>query len=415
MNSEHIQVLIIGYVWPEPESSAAGRRMMELISLFESKGWKLTFASSAAKSEHMAELQGRGINTAEIEVNNSGFNSFIANLQPDIVLFDRFITEEQFGWRVAEQCPEAVRVLDTEDLHCLRRARKKAVKKKSDFTNRDLLKEESAVREIASIHRCDLSVMISEFEMELLIDFFGVDKSLLCYVPFMLDAMDEEKSEHGRPFNERKHFVTIGNFRHPPNWDSIVYLKEKVWPLVREQLPTAELHIYGAYITQKAQQIHNPQKGFYIEGRAKDAQKVVGQSRVLLAPLRFGAGLKGKLMEAMQCGTPSVTTEIGAEGIKGSLEWIGSIENDPEQIAATAVALYSDEVLWKKAQEQGVAIINERFADPYFGKRLLDRIFHIRKNLMAHRTNNFTGKMLLHHTMKSTEYMSRWIEEKNNK
>jgi len=413
MNTDK-HLLIIGYVWPEPESSAAGRRMMDLIDIFQSDGWTITFASSAAQSKHAVDLAAKGIDTVGIEVNDSVFDSFIHDLDPAAVFFDRFITEEQFGWRVAEQCPDAVRILDTEDLHFLRRARKTAANENRPFEYEDLLREETTKREIASIYRCDLSLMISEFEMELLTDFFEVDEELLCYIPFLLDLIKEEDTKEWPSFLERNHFVTIGNFRHPPNWDAVLYLKQQIWPLIRKELPKAELHVYGSYVTKKAKQLHNPGDGFFIKGRAPNARQVVRKARVSLAPLRFGAGLKGKLIEAMQCGTPSVTTNIGAEGLNGTMDWSGHIENNPEKIAAAAVELYSNKSDWISAQENGIRIINERFTDLGFADRLLDRVDTTKQQLNQHRLHNFMGQMLLHHSMASTEYMSRWIEAKNS-
>lgn len=408
-------LLIIGYVWPEPGSSAAGRRMMNLISLFQSGGWDIIFASSAAESEYRADLESLSISVENIQVNSSEFDDFIDDLQPTAVLFDRFITEEQFGWRVAEQCPGAIRILDTEDLHCLRRARKKAVKEGRQFTKEDLLREDTAKREIASIYRSDLSLIISEFEMKLLSNFFDIDEQLLVYLPFMIPDTRSGMLEDWPSFEERKHFMTIGNFRHEPNWDSVCYLNEEVWSLIRSRLPDAQLHIYGAYVTQKARQLHNPGKGFYIEGRAEDAREVMGQARICLAPLRFGAGLKGKLIEAMQCGTPSITTPVGAEGLKGKLKWSGAVAATPDQLASKAVALYSDKAMWKTAQQQGIDILEKRFYNPDMEEDFLERISSTRLKLKKHRRNNFVGQMLRHHTAASTKYMSRWIEAKNRR
>src|SRR5699024_7195355 len=117
--------------------------------------------------------------------------------------FDRFITEEQFGWRVAEQCPQTLRILDTEDLHCLRRARKKAINEERSFAPEDLLNEETAKREIASIFRCDLSLVISEYELKLLQDLFKIDKTLLHYLPFMLDPIGKDTVRSWPAFDER--------------------------------------------------------------------------------------------------------------------------------------------------------------------------------------------------------------------
>ncbi|WP_372637082.1 glycosyltransferase [Fodinibius sp.] len=406
-------LLIIGSVWPEPDSSAAGRRMLQLISLFQSHGWEIVFATSASEGDYAADLRARDIRCVQTAINSSEFDDFIIKLQPSAVLFDRFIVEEQFGWRVAEQCPDTVRILDTEDLHCLRRARRRAVQEGRPFDPRELLGDDTAKREVASILRCDISLIISDFEMTLLENLFGVEASLLFYLPFLLTSVEEGDREDWPGFEERRDFVTIGNFRHPPNWDAVQYLKQQVWPLVRRQLPQAELHIYGAYPSRKARQLDCPGDGFYIEGRAGDAKGVVRSGRVTLAPLRFGAGLKGKLVESMRCGTPSVTTSIGAEGLSGRLPWSGAVADEPQRIASSAVQLYTDREAWARAQQRGIRIINERFDKEQFADEFTDRLGTIRQNLRPHRRNNFIGGILLHHTTASTKYMSRWIEEKN--
>lgn len=386
---------------------------MNLISLFQSQGWKVTFASAAAESEHMADLSSLGIDIVPVKINDPGFDNFIRELQPNIVLFDRFMTEEQFGWRVAKYCSRALRILDTEDLHSLRRARQKAVEERRPFKKQDLLTETTSKREVASILRSDLSLIISETEIQLLRELFKIDDALLCYLPFTAPPVDKSEINNWPGFEKRRHFVTVGNFSHPPNLDSVFYLKNDIWPLIRHQLPDAEMHIYGAYPTQKVKQLHKPEEGFHIRGRAKDAKEVVRQARICLAPLRFGAGLKGKLLEAMQCGTPSVTTDIGAEGMDGDLEWCGRIGNEASCLASAAVELYSNPAKWKEAQKQGARIINKRFVNQKHAGKLIDRILSLSENLEQHRLQNFTGSMLRHHTMASTEYMSRWIEEKN--
>ena len=328
------KLLIIGFVWPEPNSSAAGGRMMQLISLFKNQGFSVTFASPALDSDFMVDLESYEVEKKSIALNCSSFDTFIKELNPNIVLFDRFMMEEQFGWRVAENCPDALRLLDTEDLHCLRLARQKAFKENRPFEINDLFVEDVAKREIASILRCDLSLMISEFEMELLESAFKIDKALLFYLPFLLEPIEVDSIRKLSSFKERKDFIFIGNFLHEPNWNAVQYLKETIWPLIRKQLPEAILHIYGAYPSQKVLQLHKPAEGFIIEGRAADAQEVVRNARVVLAPLRFGAGIKGKLLEAMQCGTPSVTTSIGAESMHGDLSWNGFVADDVADFVA---------------------------------------------------------------------------------
>ncbi|MBC7845269.1 MAG: glycosyltransferase family 4 protein [Flavobacterium sp.] len=406
-------VLIIGFVWPEPNSSAAGGRMVQLISIFKEQGFDVTFASPAMDSDYMVDLADLGVFKKSIALNCSSFDVFVKELNPSIVLFDRFMMEEQFGWRVAENCSDALRLLDTEDLHCLRLARQKAFKEKRSFSIDDLLIEDVAKREIASILRCDISLMISEYEIELLQSIFKIDSSLLYYLPLLLESIADSTIQNLPSFEDRNNFIFIGNFLHEPNWNAVQYLKETIWPLIRKQMPEAVLQIYGAYPSQKVLQLHQPKEGFHIMGRVDDAQEVVKSARVVLATLRFGAGIKGKLLEAMQCGTPSVTTTIGAESMCGDLPWNGFITDYAKVFADKAVELYQDKTIWLKVQENGFRIIKKRYLKSLFADEFVKHIFKIQSHLKQHRLNNFLGTLLQHHTLASTKYMSRWIEEKN--
>ena len=406
------QLLIIGAVWPEPNSTAAGTRMLQLIQLFLAAQYRITFASASAESSHRFPLEDLGVTLQNIELNHTSFDVFVEKLNPDTVLFDRFAMEEQFGWRVAKKCPAALRILDTEDLHCLRSARQQAAKAQKTFELTDL-HSDIAFREIASIYRCDLSLMISSFEMELLENHFKVPKALLYYLPFLVDRLSEAEQDSLPSFSERQHFVTIGNFRHAPNWDSVLYLKQTIWPLLRKELPQAEMHVYGSYPPEKALQLQQPKEGFYVKGWAKEAKQVLRNSKVCLAPLRFGAGLKGKFIEAMCCGTPSVTTAVGAEGMCGSNPWGGEIADTPTALVSAAKALYTDSNLWRKAQINGFEILNKCFERNSFESSFAERISALEENLQSHRKQNFYGALLQHHSMRSTEYLSRWIAEKN--
>jgi glycosyltransferase involved in cell wall biosynthesis len=409
------KLLIIGFVWPEPNSSAAGGRMMQLISIFKEEGYEITFASPALDSDFMVDLAEVGVDKRTIELNNSSFDDFVIELNPAVVLFDRFMIEEQFGWRVTENCPKAIRLLDTEDLHCLRTARQKAFKENRVFELRDLWSEEVAKREIASILRCDLSFIISEFEMKVLSEVFKIDARLLHYLPFMVEQMLESDLVELPSYKERQHFVFIGNFLHEPNWNTVQYLKETIWPLIKKEFPEAILEVYGAYPSQKVLQLHQPKNGFLIMGRAAVANEIVKRARVVLAPIRFGAGLKGKLLEAMQCGTPSVTTTIGAEAMYGDLAWNGCITDNAEEFAKQAIRLYQDEALWMKAQRNGVGIINKCYQREVYAKGIIEVVDLLLSDYENHRLHNFMGSLLQHHTLKSTKYMAKWIEAKNKK
>jgi len=406
-------LLIIGYVWPEPNSSAAGTRMLQLISFFQQQGYHITFTSPAQRTDHMAELTQLQVNCVDIKLNCESFDDFIVELQPDAVMYDRFMMEEQFGWRVSEHCPQAMRMLDTEDLFCLRHARHDAYKQKRTMTETDLLDSDLAQREIAAIFRCDLSLIISPKEMTLLTLLFNVDSKLLHLLPFTYS--EAQLRQTTPPVTERVDFMTIGNFRHPPNWDAVLWLKQQIWPLIRAQLPKAKLNIYGAYPPPKATALHDEKSGFLVKGWVDDAMLAMQSAKVCLAPLRFGAGIKGKLAEAMICATPSVTTAIGIEGMEGNDGWPGMVADSAEDFAEAAVQLYQSERQWQLLSDLGPKQAQQLFSQTQYFADFSLAFNEIAANLVQHRQRNFIGAMLNHHHHKSTKYMSQWIAEKNKR
>jgi glycosyltransferase involved in cell wall biosynthesis len=403
------KVLIIGYVWPEPNSSAAGSHMMSILRQYTQQNWQVEFASPSQPTDHMIDLASEGISSQKIALNCDSFDQYILEFQPNLVMFDRFMMEEQFGWRVEKNCPKALKVLDTEDLQCLRHARHLASKAGREMTQADLFSD-LAKREIAAILRCDISLIISSFEMDLLINTFKVDQRVLHHLPFMVDLT--KCPSITRSYSKRQHFMTIGNFRHAPNWDVVLHLQQ-IWPLIKKQIPNAELHIYGSYPPPKATALNNPKTGFLIKGWAEDAFGVMEQARICLAPIRFGAGIKGKLLDAMIMQTPSVTTSLGSEGMSQEEPWPGVVTDDITEFVTAAVNLYNDEQAWLNAQQHAFSLLKSNYDKNILGPKLITKIIEITENLDAHRLANFTGSMLKHHSMMSTKYMSQWIAAKN--
>ena len=421
MNNQK-KLLIISSLWCEPNSSAAGQRISQLIALFLAQNWQITFASIAVKSPHRQDLSKLGIQETQIQLNHASFDVFIKDLSPTIVLFDRFISEEQFGWRVRQYSPQSFTILDSEDLHSLRDVRHKMLKaqlKKTatvDFEPlldqatlyQQMIAEDMAKREIAAIYRCDLCLIISLFEMDLLSRYFLINPEQLYYLPFLFQAQKSTLPT----FEQRQDFIWIGNFRHQPNWDAVLWLKQQIWQPIRHALPTAQLLIYGAYPPKKATDLNHKKDGFLIKGWVEDSQQAVEQARIYLAPLRFGAGLKGKLFSAMLAQTPSITTPIGAEGIHQGLSWGGKIALDAAQISQSAIQLYQNKTAWHEAQQQGTTILSTHF-DLSRISDFINTVDDYLKNLNAYRELNFIGQLLNHHQHQSTKYMALWIEAKN--
>lgn len=381
--------------------------MMQLIHYFIDKGDQVTFVSSANDSFYQEDLSQLKMDCAFVQLNDSSFNVFIEKLNPDAVIFDRFMTEEQFAWRVMDTCPNAIRILDTEDLHFLREARQTALKR-GEIVNLEHFRSDLQLRELAAIYRSDLSLIVSDVELQLLNETYQIPIEKLVHLPMYVEESQEELPN----FDQREGFIFIGNFWHEPNWDAVRYLKSTIWPLIRKIVPKATLSIYGAYCSEKVYQLANEKEGFLVKGRADDAFAVVSKSKVSLAPLRFGAGIKGKLLESMVSGTPSVSTSIGAEGITNTHDdWGGFIEDHPEKFARQAARLYLDEQEWNAAQQRGLNVIRNRFTKENFTNKLEQSIEEL-SDLMAHRNKSLVSLILQKESHHAARYLSIWIEEK---
>lgn len=403
------KLLFIGLVWPEPQSSAAGTRIIQLVKTFLSAGFQVTFACAASKSEFSYPLSSLGVTEQAINLNDSSFDNFVHALNPDVTVFDRFMSEEQYGWRLRQQCPASFTILDTEDLHFLRQARQEALKKGSaiDYFN------DTARREIASILRSDLSLIISKEEQRLLETQFQINQSLLYYLPFLEESLAQTTIDTWKTYEERKDFMFIGNFLHEPNWRTVQQLKTSIWPILRQLVPEAALHIYGAYASAKVYQLHKPQEGFHILDRAADARATMQNYRVLVAPIPFGAGIKGKFVDAMQSGTATVSSRVGAEDMLQDDLWNGFVADEPTLFCKQAAALYTDKNLWLTAQKNGINILHNSYNKNVLEQPFLQSLNRLMGQLQQHRQHNFIGQILNNQAHNSLKYMSLWIEEKN--
>lgn len=406
-----ISVLMIGHVWPEVTSSAAGVRELGLVRGFLKKGWRVFYVSPSKNNDHRVSLDLLGVETAQFEPNDSGFDTWLSQIQPDFVIFDRFMIEEQFSFRVREVCPDAVRVLDTIDLHLLRRFRQQNPDPQAVQT--PLWDSEDASRELASIFRSDLSLILSDSEVQLLRSSLGLPESLLQESLELCRIFYNSPPAQTPGFSERQHFSMIGNFRHAPNADAVLWLKKEIWPAIRGLLPNAEVHVYGAYPPKEMMDLTDAKTGFYVKGWTPDACGTLAQYRVNLAPLRFGAGIKGKILDGWWAGTPPVTTSIGAEGMTGLLPWGGLVADTAEAFAKGAVQLYQSPDLWADAVRKGRGILNQEYDFDSQSTRLVEKLLEVRSELQGRRARNWAGAMLWHHLHKSTTYFSRWIEAKN--
>ena len=232
-----------------------------------------------------------------------------------------------------------------------------------------------------------------------------------CQKIFYLPFLYRDIVENTLSFEEREGFSFIGNFLHAPNVDAVRSLKNQLWDPIRTHLPKAKLHIYGGYATQEILQMNNPKKGFYVHGRAEDARKVISKSKILLCPLRYGAGLKGKIFDAMFTDTPIAGSSIAWEGIS-SKENCPGIYFEGVQHLPALIHLYRDQSSWEAAQKNIPSTLAQFDAKTHI-KRLEEHISDLIIYIEESRSKDYLQMVFWHQNQRSTEFMSRWIHEKN--
>lgn len=386
-----------------------------MLNTLQAAGYEVVVASPCRDNNYREALELQGVRCHSVEPNNSRFDGLVKDFDPQLVIFDRFMIEEQFGWRVASVCPEAVRVLDSVDLHALRRERAR-ISSRGIFPPelRDLnLHAPDFLREVGAILRSDLTIVVSDFELDLLVSSFGISPALLGIWRWYYEVPAALPD-----FTSRKDLVVIGNFYHPPNQDSVRLLALDLWLKIRRELQQrgasdVTLDIYGAYPSPEFLALENESQGFRVKGWVEDAVTTLGNYRVNLAPLRFGAGIKGKVADGWAAGTPCVGTTIAAEGMCEELPFGGSVTDNWELFVKEVVGLYIEQGRWEEAQRRGLAIIERLFDRERARESLLKMFAEAVSERDKRRQANIFGSILWHNLYRSTEYLSRWIEAKN--
>jgi GT2 family glycosyltransferase len=193
--------------------------------------------------------------------------------------------------------------------------------------------------------------------------------------------------ERGLPFDRREHILFIGNFSHRPNTDAVHFFVREILPLVRQSLPTVELLLVGDHAPPEFSAYES--EGVRVLGYVPDIDPIFARCRVFVAPIRFGAGINGKIGEALAYGLPVVTTSLGATGIalRDGVESL--IADAPADFAAAVVRLYHDGELWQTLSDNGYAHVERHFSPRVVGKLVNDSV----RSLLGHFEESLTAPL----------------------
>lgn len=249
--------------------------------------------------------------------------------------------------------PEARIIFHAPDLYHLREGREAELKDDQMLRARTL---ETKQRELAVIQQADHTVLISHSELEILSReipdarlsvFHGL------YAPVVVDTP---------PFGSRKDVFFLGGFAHTPNVDAVCWFTDAIWPLILESLPDVTFHIIGSEVPPQVRALAGHRR-VNVVGFVEDLEPLMASMRLGVAPLRYGAGIKGKVAMTLGAGVPCVCTTVAAEGMYLDGDMLAYISDDPSEFARSVVKLYSNEQEWQHIAGHGKEIVGRHFSE----------------------------------------------------
>ncbi|WP_164931803.1 glycosyltransferase [Dyella sp. M7H15-1] len=268
----------------------------------------------------------------------------------DAVLLCRLSVAAQYLVPSKRLAPKAIRIFDTVDLHFLREMRAAEV---SGSRRMKQQSETSRRQELALIRESDISFVVSPVELELL------HKEL---PDSHIELVSNIHDIHGRTtsFSERNGLIFVGGFGHPPNEDAVRWFVAEILPILQTRDSSLHLHVVGDITSEGQRDLTQP--GVEIHGRVEDLSSLMNRCKVSIAPLRFGAGVKGKVNMAMSYGLPVVVTSIAAEGMHLVNGHDALIADTATAFADAVWRLCRDEALWVQLSDHGQDNIKRYFS-----------------------------------------------------
>ena len=348
------QVLVIDALTPEPDKDSGSLRMINFLRLLQAEGLHVIFIPANFKhaGSYTTDLQRAGVETWH----DPHLASLPAWLREhghrfDVVMLSRHYVAAEFLPLVRRFAPQARVVFDTVDLHFLREMRGAEL---ADDAGLRRAAERTRDRELALMRQVDATLVVSPVERELLSTLLPAGH--VDVVPNLHELRHE-----GLSFEQRKDLVFVGGFRHPPNVDAVLWFGREIFPRIRAQRPDIRFHCIGMAPPAEVQALET-QPGILVHGHVADIDGYMDGARIALAPLRFGAGVKGKVNLSMAHGQPVVATSCAIEGMHLAHGQDVLVADDAVAFADAVLRLYEDGDLWQRLSDHGRENIARHFS-----------------------------------------------------
>lgn len=356
------RLLVIDATVPTYDQDAGSLRMSSLVWSLMERGFAVTFLpdNRDPRQPYTAQLQGGGV---EVLYGDYDLAEWLRAVAPELRMC--IASRPSVAWRylamVREYTPECRFVFDTVDLHYVREAGR------AEYEGKDWLGRLAAgykELELGLVRAADASITVTDREKGLLLS--EVPEARVHVIPTVHRVRSDT-----RPFGDRKDLLFVGGFNHPPNQAAVEYFVQEILPLVRQRIPDVKLHVVGSFPPPEVRDLASAEVS--ITGYVPDLTPFLSGCRLSVAPLTYGAGLKGKITQALSEGLPVVTTSIGAEGTSLVHDEHVLIADDPAEFADQVVRAYTDEQLWTALARNGLGYAEQNYS-PTAVKGLVDEL-----------------------------------------
>jgi len=347
------RMLVIDACMLTPDQDAGSQRMQALCEIATALRCKVTFVADNLehREPYVSALAQQGVEVL--------FHPYVRSIPEllmrrgrefDIVLMSRHYVAARHVDTVRRAAPQALVVFDTVDLHFLREERLALLEggRAAAISARARRDEE-----LALIAKADVTLVVSPAEQDVLRELARASR-------VMLLSTIHEPVAHVAPFDARRGLVFIGGFQHPPNVDAMLWYAHEILPHVRTRLPGIKTYVIGSNVTASLQAL--AADDFAILGYVPDIAPYLDGCRVSIAPLRYGAGVKGKLNTAMSHGLPVVATTPSIEGMHLQDGRDVVVADDPVAFADAIARVHEDRALWQRLSDGGRHNVAQHFS-----------------------------------------------------
>jgi len=347
------KLLLIDWSTPRPDRDAGSITAYHLLGILVRLGFDVTFIPSDLEflGSYTDDVRALGVRCLHRD-DIGDIDSHLSQNRYDFVVLCRAPIASHYIDIIRKRTPDAKIILNTSDLHYLREMREAEL---AGDHEKIRAAEAAKAWEIDIIRKCDVTIVMSEVERAILAEELpGSDVRLL---PLMF----VEPASLVPAYTARKDIIFIGGFPHVPNVDAVLYFAREIWPIVKTHLPSVSWHIVGNAPPPEVIALDG-QHGIRVHGYVKDITPLFERVRLSVAPLRYGAGIKGKLGTSLSFGVPAIATSIAAEGMGLQDGKHVRIADTPAEFARAVVELYSSEPAWTEVSKEGQALMWQQYS-----------------------------------------------------